>query len=201
VDWLPPTNDGYSEISSYNLQWDSGTDGETWSNLIGFNTESLALTFTVASSLTQGDHYRFKVRAKNYWGWSDFSEELEIKSATYPDQMAAVTTEVDAATGGVSISWEEPYDNEQPITAYEILISNADGSEWLADLTNCDASQSAQVTARSCLIPMSVLITDPYNYQFRDRIEVQARAYNSYGWATEYSPANTEGATVRVIPA
>ena len=52
VDWLPPSNDGYSEIISYNLQWDSGTDGATWTNLIGYNTESLAMTFTVASSLT-----------------------------------------------------------------------------------------------------------------------------------------------------
>ena len=27
VDWVVPSNDGFSEIVSYNLQWDSGTDG------------------------------------------------------------------------------------------------------------------------------------------------------------------------------
>lgn len=48
VDWLAPENDGFNTIVSYNLQWDSGTEGETWSNLIGFNTESLDKTYTVA---------------------------------------------------------------------------------------------------------------------------------------------------------
>jgi len=36
VDWLPPANDGYSVILSYNLQWDAGTDAATWTNLVGF---------------------------------------------------------------------------------------------------------------------------------------------------------------------
>ena len=47
---------------------------------------------------------------------------------------------------------------------------------------------------------MAVLITAPYNYVFRDTVKVRARAYNSYGWAEEYSPVNEGGATVRVIP-
>lgn len=68
------------------------------------------------------------MRARNYWGWSEFSESLIIKSATYPDPMQAVTTSVDAATGDVVITWAEPYDNEQSITAYEVVISDKTGS-------------------------------------------------------------------------
>lgn len=55
VDWLPPANDGYSEILSYNLQWDAGTDGENWTNLVGFQTNSLVKTFTVAQGVIFGD--------------------------------------------------------------------------------------------------------------------------------------------------
>lgn len=55
VDWDPPTNDGFNEIVSYNLQWDSGTEGETWTNLIGFNTDSLQRTYTVAQGVAYGD--------------------------------------------------------------------------------------------------------------------------------------------------
>ena len=124
VDWLPPVNDGYSEIVSYNLQWDAGSDGETWTNLIGFNTESLEFTYTVAQGVAYGDQYLFKVRARNYWGWGEFSPELVMKSATYPEVMVAVTTAVDEATGDVRIIWVAPYDNEQTITAYEIQISD-----------------------------------------------------------------------------
>ena len=140
VDWTAPSNDGYSDIVSFNLQWDTGTDGELWTNLIGFNTDSLAQTFTVAQGVAFGDQYLFKVRAKNYWGWSDFSENLVIKSATYPDPMLSVTTEVDLATGNVKIIWTAPYDNEQTITAYEILINDETEAVWTEDLTNCDGS-------------------------------------------------------------
>ena len=114
--------------------------------------------------------------------------------------MAAVVTQVDAASGGVRIDWIEPYDNEQPITQYVITIQTADGSDWLQELTYCDGSLSELVTGRTCIVPMSVLITAPYNYAFRETVKVRARAYNSYGWAEEYSPANEVGATVRVIP-
>jgi hypothetical protein len=72
----------------------------------------------VAQGVIFGDQYRFRVRSKNFWGWSDFSTELIIKSATYPDIMAPVITSVDGATGNVKITWVKPYDNEQTITAY-----------------------------------------------------------------------------------
>jgi hypothetical protein len=38
VDWiaLAAPENGYSTILSYNLVWDAGTDGVTWTSLIGF---------------------------------------------------------------------------------------------------------------------------------------------------------------------
>jgi hypothetical protein len=38
---------------------------------------------------------------------------------------------------------------------------------------------------------------EAYQYQFRELLQVKFRAYNSYGWALEYSPVNQVGATVR----
>ena len=200
VDWDPPVNDGYSEIVSYNLQWDSGTDGTTWSNLIGFNTDSLAQTFTVAQGVAFGDEYHFKVRARNYWGWSDFSSELVIKSATYPEVMLPLTTLVDEATGDVKILWVAPYDNEQTITAYEILVLNKAGDQWIEDVTNCDGSTQEIVSQRYCQVPMQVLKDAPYNLEYRELIVAKARAYNVYGWQTTYSTANVAGITIRREP-
>ena len=182
VDWLPPVNDGYSDIVSYNLQWDSGTEGETWTNLIGFNTEEISFTYTVAQGVAYGDQYRFKVRSKNYWGWSEFSESLIIKSATYPDPMVPITTEVDEATGDVKIMWTAPYNNEQEITAYEILINDKTGDVWMADDTHCNAALQDIVDARQCQIPMQVFKDPPYNLEFRDPIYAKARAFNIFGW-------------------
>lgn len=36
--------------------------------------------------------------------------------------MTAVTTSIDAATGGMKIAWLAPYDNEQTITQYQIEV-------------------------------------------------------------------------------
>ena len=165
-----------------------------WVNLIGFNNENLALTYTVTSYVTPGDEYRLKVRAKNYWGWSEFSEVLIIKAATWPTNMVAVTTSVDATTGGIKVSWTKPYDNEQTITAYHLQFADATGSSWIDELTYCDGSKATIVSSRSCIIPMSVFRAAPFNYVFRDLVKVKAKAYNSFGWALEFSPANTVGA-------
>jgi hypothetical protein len=43
VNWIAldiPEN-GYSTIESYNLQWDRGTKGVTWYNLIGYDSDVL----------------------------------------------------------------------------------------------------------------------------------------------------------------
>mmetsp|Transcript_9442 Transcript_9442/g.8981 ORF Transcript_9442/g.8981 Transcript_9442/m.8981 type:complete len:609 (+) Transcript_9442:2746-4572(+) len=60
VDWADypsaPENGG-SSVTSYNVQWDSGTGGVTWTNLAGFSTDSLALTYTVTSGVVPGTSY------------------------------------------------------------------------------------------------------------------------------------------------
>ncbi len=59
-----------------------------------------------------------KVRAKNAFGWSDFSEILVIKAATWPEIAKPVVTSIDSSTGDVLLSWTAPYHNEQTITKY-----------------------------------------------------------------------------------
>ena len=46
-----------STISSYELVWDAGSNGLIWSSLIGFTTDSLALTFTVSTGVSPGGNY------------------------------------------------------------------------------------------------------------------------------------------------
>lgn len=57
VDWTAyasaPQNGG-STVTSYNLQWDSGTSGVTYTDIIGYSPASTALTYTISSGLTVG---------------------------------------------------------------------------------------------------------------------------------------------------
>lgn len=60
VDWTALTttaDQGGSTILSYHLQWDSGTSGVTWTDLIGLSVEQTATTYTVTSGITGGQFY------------------------------------------------------------------------------------------------------------------------------------------------
>lgn len=168
VDWtaLTSPSDGYSTITSYHLQWDSGTSGATFSDLLGSTIDSTALTFTVSSSVIGGSNYQFRVRAKNYWGWGDYSSAVTIKASAAPDQMAAVTTSIDSTTGGVKIEWIAPNSNSDSISAYLIEILDTTDATWTADTTNCDGSNSVIASNLYCVIPMSTLIIAPYSYTY-----------------------------------
>lgn len=75
---------GGSPIISYILEWDAGTAGGTYTELIDGTTNNLVLTFT-QSSLTSGAEYRFRYRTKNLFGWSDYSAVTRVLAAKVPD--------------------------------------------------------------------------------------------------------------------
>lgn len=54
-----------SPVTSYNLQWDAGTFGLQWFNLVGYLSDSLDITYIVSSGIIPGHIYQFKVRAQN----------------------------------------------------------------------------------------------------------------------------------------
>jgi len=47
VDWigLSIPESGYSTVLSYNLVWDAGSNGTSWINLIGYETDTLVKRF------------------------------------------------------------------------------------------------------------------------------------------------------------
>ncbi len=49
-------------MTSYEVQWDQATSGQVWQELVGYSTP-LALNNYLATGLTMGRRYRFKVRA------------------------------------------------------------------------------------------------------------------------------------------
>jgi hypothetical protein len=70
----------------------------------------------VTSQLNAGTTYYIRVRARNYWGWGDFSDIMMIKASTIPGKVAVPTTTIDAAQGGVRVVWIAPNSNSDLIT-------------------------------------------------------------------------------------
>jgi hypothetical protein len=79
---------GDSEIISYNLQWDIGTGGVEWTDLIGNPVSSLLTSFSATSMVAPGQYYKFRLRASNIYGFGAFSEEFSFKASEEPEQLA-----------------------------------------------------------------------------------------------------------------
>lgn len=83
----PPTSPhtGGSAIISYNLEWDNGSGATTWSDLLGGSLpDSTATQLTLTSQIVAGVTYKFRVRAKNIYGWGLPSTILSVKAARTP---------------------------------------------------------------------------------------------------------------------
>lgn len=105
------TETGASPITAYEV-WQAA------SPFVLVATLPASQTQYTATALTGGATYRYKIRAENLHGHGPFSAELYALAAQVPDAPAAPTT-TQVATG-VQVSWTEPPDQHQPITAYTV---------------------------------------------------------------------------------
>lgn len=117
-------------------------------------------------------------------------------ATSVPSQPAAPTV---ALLGtNVAITWSEPTTNYAAITSYRIKIQKRVGAaltDFVEDTTLCDGSHNTVLSSRKCLIPMSALLTTPYNLLKGDAIYARVSATNSRGESVE-SPENAAGLTV-----
>jgi hypothetical protein len=73
-----------SEILSYHIRWDKKTYGLEWYDLVGLDSDYVNVEFTHGSDILPGETYRFQIRCRNKWGWSEWSSILWIKASTWP---------------------------------------------------------------------------------------------------------------------
>lgn len=147
----------------------------------------------VATGLTTGSIYSFKVRARNAFGFSDFSEPVAILAAQIPDRPAAPVTTFDRTV--VIIDWAAPFSQGSPITGYKVLIRHADGATFSEDLTNCDR---LQMPTLQCTVPVASLKTTPFELEWAGSVWAKVVAINAYGMSEESDAGN--GAEIITYP-
>ena len=108
--------------------------------------------------------------------------------------MTTVTTSIDPATGGVTVSWTAPTDTGGlTLTKYLIEVFDSSGS-WVEDAA-CDGSDSTIFAALSCTIPMENLV-NTHTLTFDTLVVFRASAFNAIGAGATSDP-NTDGARIR----
>ena len=82
------------------------------------------------TGLQGGMIYTFKVRARNIYGYGQFSAESSIVAVDVPGQISipTVTMSVETTDTFITVAWTAPVDHYATITAYEILFKTSTGS-------------------------------------------------------------------------
>ena len=103
-------------ITSYQIDYDKATNGAEWEELKGFASNDLELHATKAG-LTLNTAYRARYRAKNIYGWGEYSESAVILTIQEPARPDPVETQV--VSSNVRVTWSEPESFGSAITHYE----------------------------------------------------------------------------------
>ena len=169
LNWRAP-NDGGSAINDYEYKVDNGK----W-----ISTQGKSTTYTVIG-LTNGETYRFRVRAVNSVGPGAESKPARATPATVPGAPRNLT--LTSGSQYMMLIWERPADNGGlPITGYEYIQKEEDGSfgEW----TSIDKSAPGETNETT------YAVTDLKNgtiYSFR------VRAVNAIGPGDPSAEATAE---------
>ena len=112
-----------ASIISYKVEWDQGNG--TWEVLTGVSTHHTALSylFDKDGRVSSGQSYKFRVAARNKYGWGLYSSEFDILAAEVPGAPnSAVTVQNGLNT---QINWIQPSPNGATIQTYDIEIKTA----------------------------------------------------------------------------
>lgn len=77
-------------------------------------------TSYLATGLTYGTTYEFKIEARNQFGYSAYSDVLSLLCAFIPEVPTSIVTAIDGSS--VKVTWALPSDNGSPITEYKVFI-------------------------------------------------------------------------------
>ena len=84
---LDAPNNGDSDITTYNVQWDQGTNS-TFVDLVGSTSDFTRTEYEITNGISSGGTDMFKVRAGNKYGLGEFSDIiLVLKAASVPLKM------------------------------------------------------------------------------------------------------------------
>ena len=112
--------------------------------------------------------YKFKIEARNTYGYSVYSNEISILCATIPSVPATPANY--NVLNQVRFDWTAPTQNGLAITSYTVLIRRSD-NQYAEILDYCNGALSLTVSATECTIPLTTLTASPFSLVLGDSID------------------------------
>lgn len=141
---LLSASSGGSIILSYSLEMDDGKGG-SFTEIPCGTTYCLNTAYTIKSGITSGTIYRFRYRALNIAGWSDYSPITNIKAATRPARPPApvfVTADATSITLNILPSTSI---GGSPIIKYELWVNGGGSSGTFSNVSSFSGKQGLAV--------------------------------------------------------
>ncbi|KAE9421213.1 hypothetical protein Angca_004091, partial [Angiostrongylus cantonensis] len=127
--WVPPKDDGGSEVIGYKIEYQE-IDSLLWEKIPG----TISGTSYTVRGLNNGQHYRFRIRAENAVGLSDYAtgSTVLIKDPFDPPGPPSTPEITDYDSNRVSLMWNPPkYDGGSPILGYVVeKFEKKGGGDW-----------------------------------------------------------------------
>ncbi|KAJ1363943.1 Twitchin [Parelaphostrongylus tenuis] len=127
--WVPPKDDGGSEVIGYKIEYQE-IDSLMWEKIPG----TISGTSYTVRGLSNGQHYRFRIRAENAVGLSDYATgtTVLIKDPFDPPGPPSTPEITDYDSNLVSLMWNPPkYDGGSPILGYVVeKFEKRGGGDW-----------------------------------------------------------------------
>ena len=111
--------------------------------MLGYDSDVITTEYIVTQQVIESQTYNFRIRAKNKWGWGNWSTVLVVVASSWPSIVDKPVTAIESNTGNVQVTWNEPATRGAPITKYVIEFGDAVSSSiWLESSVNCNGQSS-----------------------------------------------------------
>lgn len=138
IQWELPTDTGFnSSDPSLLKEWSLEVDDGFTSDFVAlYSTQAATLSYTHVSVIL-GRTYRYRVRARNQFSWSEYSSPSNFSNKRVPGRPLSAPNNDASNRTSLNIRYDSVADHGgSPITSYNIYIGDGSGGPFSSPINN-----------------------------------------------------------------
>jgi len=123
----------------------------------------------------QGSEYKFRVAARNVYGFGPKSDALVVRTGSPPGKMQPVRSK-NEGNSVIKITWRQPVTNGYPVLNYQLVFYDKSRQQFKEVPAICDGSERRTYLTKSCQVSSALLLSRGYGYRSGDLLIAKVRA-------------------------